>query len=160
MQLPCLPQQSLEMLRPVHLSFIPSLVQRSEKLSDVFKSSSGTLDSKLRGRLILMQPHGHSTGTCTAGGPPSSPLQCLLGPCQVHSIPTPISFQGNLTGLPLGARITHSALLGTVWLRTAAVAGHMSVLSYPRGISTHCLPPCLFTLRFCPSLDTPCPRGS
>lgn len=72
------------------------------------RSSSGTLGSKLRSCLILTQPTGMAQAPSLQLCPstPSSTSQCLSGSCQVCLIPSPISFQGNITGLPLGARIT------------------------------------------------------
>lgn len=73
------------------------------------RSSSGALGSKLRSCLILTQPTGTAQAPSSAHLCPSTPSstpQCLSGACQVCLIPSPVGFQGNVTGLPLGARIT------------------------------------------------------
>lgn len=116
-----------------------------------------------RSRPILIQPQSRSTGPalpgkaagppclekqsllgkgtfpCTAVGAPSFPPQCLSGPGQVHFIPSLIGFQGDMTGLPLGARITWSGLLITILLCSSEVARRDSALSFPQDIFTRSL---------------------
>lgn len=86
------------------------------------------------------------TFPCTAAGAPSCPRQSLSEPCPVSLIPNLIGFQGDMTGVSPGARITCSVLLIASLPCIAEAAGHSSVpLSSPGRFHSQPVP--------CPSTD-------
>lgn len=106
------------------------------------------------------------TFPCTAAGAPSCPRQSLSEPCPVSLIPNLIGFQGDVTGVSPGAKITCSVLLIASLPCTAEAAGHSSVPLSSQG-HFHSQPvPCPSTdprvkqlLQMLEGLDTPSPRS-
>lgn len=79
------------------------------------------------------------TFPCTAAGAPSCPLQSLSEPCPVSLIPNLIGFQGDVTGVSPGARITCSVLLTAVCHVQQKQQDTAQSLSVPRDVFTHSL---------------------